>query len=120
MTIALDDPDVDLNNGSTATVTIVTEQSEVGLAVPTSAVTVAAGRHLVTVVDGGDSRQVVVQVGTVGREWTAITSGISAGDEVVLADLDEALPSSATSSSNSNSNFPTGFPGGGPVAFNRN
>jgi len=120
VTIALDDPEVALDNGSTATVTIVTEQSEVGLAVPTSAVTVTAGRHLVTVVDGGASRQVVVQVGTVGREWTAITGGISAGDEVALADLDKALPSSATSSSNSNSNFPTVFPGGGPVAFNRN
>ncbi len=88
-----------VNNGSTGTVTIVTEQSASGLAVPTSAISTVGGQHFVTVDDGGSTRRVAVQVGVLGREWTSITSGLTAGQEVVLADLGKALPSSATESS---------------------
>jgi hypothetical protein len=112
VTIALDDPDVSVNNGSTGTVSIVTDQSDSGLAVPTSAISTTGDQHFVTVVDGGSTRRVAVQVGVAGREWTSITSGLTAGQVVVLADLDKALPSSATESSgNDNGGFT--FPGGG-------
>ena len=112
VTIALDDPSVSINNGSTGTVAIVTEQSDSGLAVPSSAISAAGNQHFVTVDDGGSTRRVSVQVGVVGREWTSITSGLTAGQDVVLADLGKALPSSATESSdNDNGSFQ--FPGGG-------
>jgi HlyD family secretion protein len=117
VTVSLDDPQVKLNNGSTGTVSIVTDQSATGLAVPTSAVTTVGNRHLVTVLDGGDATRVEVTVGVIGREWTSITSGLHAGDEVVLANLDQDLPSSATQSSNSNTGG--NFPGGGTFRFNR-
>jgi hypothetical protein len=38
-----------------------------------------------------------VQVGVVGDTWTEITSGLTAGEIVVLAQLDAPLPGSATS-----------------------
>ena len=112
VTIALTDPEVPVNNGSTGTVTIVTERSKLGLAVPSSAISAIGSQHFVTVVDGGSTRRVAVEVGVVGREWTSIASGLTAGQEVVLADLGQALPSSATESSGNNNGGFT-IPGGG-------
>ena len=37
-----------------------------------------------------------VQIGAVGTDYTQITRGITAGTVVVLANLDEAVPSSST------------------------
>ena len=37
----------------------------------------------------------------IGATWTEITSGLTAGEEVVLADMNEPLPGSATDSSGS-------------------
>jgi multidrug efflux pump subunit AcrA (membrane-fusion protein) len=120
VTVALEEQGDTLNNGTTGTVTIVTEQSGSGLAVPTSAVTNANGRHFVTVVDDGSTRQVAVDVGVIGREWTEVTSGLTAGQRVVIADLGEPLPSSATSSDNAGTGItgPGGFqlPAGGRFA----
>ena len=45
-----------------------------------------------------------VQVGIVGTDLTQITSGLESGAKVVLADLHEPLPGSATKSSSSTSN----------------
>jgi HlyD family secretion protein len=120
VTLALDEQSDTLHNGGTGTVTIVIDKSGSGLAVPTSAVTNANGRHFVTVVEDGSTRQVGIEVGVIGREWTEITSGLTAGQRVVIADLGEALPSSATSSDNAGSGFtgPGGFqlPAGGRFA----
>jgi multidrug efflux pump subunit AcrA (membrane-fusion protein) len=113
VTIALKDANASINNGSTGMVTIVTEQSDSGLAVPTSAISTLGSRHFVTVDDGGSTSQVTVEVGVLGREWTSITSGVTAGQEVVLADLGKALPTSATASSNGGSSGGFTFPGGG-------
>lgn len=124
--IGLDDPGADLDNGSTGSVAIVTESSRSGLAVPTSAVTAPGNRHTVTVLDGTTTERVPVEVGVVGETWTEITSGVSAGQVVVLADLSEPLPGSATESSGATQNGqgptsfrfggpPGGGPGGGPV-----
>jgi multidrug efflux pump subunit AcrA (membrane-fusion protein) len=113
VTIALEDPDASVDNGNVGTVTIVTEQSTSGLAVPTSAIGTVGNQHFVTVEDDGGTRRVTVEVDVVGREWTSITSGLTAGQEVVLADLSEPLPSSATQPSD-NSGGPT-FPGGGQL-----
>jgi HlyD family secretion protein len=37
----------------------------------------------------------VVTVGAVGSEYTEITKGLSAGQQVVLANLDEAIPTNS-------------------------
>jgi HlyD family secretion protein len=75
------------------------------------------GRHSVTVLDGDTSKAVNVEVGAVGSTWTAITSGLSGGETVVVADLDEPLPSSATSSSNGQQQNPFGGQGRNGGAF---
>jgi multidrug efflux pump subunit AcrA (membrane-fusion protein) len=80
--------------------------------VPTSAVTeVGAGRATVDVLDRGRPITTVVTVGIVGGSRTSIVSGLEAGQRVVLADLDAALPT--TDSANQR-----GFGGlRGPVTF---
>jgi HlyD family secretion protein len=83
--------------------------------VPTSAVTAFGNRHTVQVLEGGGPRRVAVTVGAVGSTWTEIKGGLSAGREVVLANVSEPLPSSATQSATQNGadGFPNRFRFGG-------
>ena len=123
ITISLPADNTDLHSGSIASVSVVLATTDAPRAVPTSAVATNGTRHTVTVVDGGTTRDVTVQVGMIGNAWASITSGLKAGDVVVLADLNEPLPDSATSSSNGNNDTPGGgalrlfgggaFPGAG-------
>jgi multidrug efflux pump subunit AcrA (membrane-fusion protein) len=111
--VALHDPTVTLGNASTGTVTIVTQHAKSTLAVPTSAVTTSGTTNTVEVLTGGTVRQRRVKVGVVGYTWTQITSGLKKGDQVVLANMSQPLPGSATSSSNSStSTNNTPFRGG--------
>jgi RND family efflux transporter MFP subunit len=99
--VALDDPNAPLTNGDLAAVTIVTTRAPDVLSVPTSAVTVIGNRHLVEVLrPDGAPHTVTVGVGAVGADRTQVTSGLHAGDRVLLADLSTPLPGSATSASN--------------------
>jgi HlyD family secretion protein len=86
-----------LGNGAIGSLAITTGSTKSALAVPTSAVTTNGNLHTVTVVEGSTTRQVTVRVGVVGPVYTQITSGLSAGQQVVLANLDSPLPDSATS-----------------------
>lgn len=120
VSVALKGKTDDLRIGSTGSVSIVTERADGATAVPTSAVTVGSNRRTVQVLDGSGVKVVTVEVGVIGGSWTQLLDGIEKGQRVVLADLDEPLPSSATDSSNGNQgggNFgPLGggeFPGGG-------
>ena len=88
-----------LPNGAIGAVRIVTGTAS-GLSVPSSAVKTTGGRHTVTVLDGSTPKDVAVQVGVVGDQWTQITSGVTAGQAVVLATLSAPLPDSATSTNN--------------------
>ena len=75
------------------------------LTVPSSAVTSAGGAHSVTVVADGKQTRTTVEIGLEGDQLTEITSGLTAGQTVVLA--------TATGSTGTG-NFPRGdFPGGG-------
>jgi trimeric autotransporter adhesin len=113
--IGLSDPKANLKNGSTGSVSIVTKSARSALAVPTSAVSATGSRHTVEVLDGGSTKRVSVQVGVVGDTWTEIKSGLTKGQRVVLANLAQPLPGSATSSSNSSQqNTVTGLPAGFP------
>jgi trimeric autotransporter adhesin len=118
--IALKHPNLKLGNGSTGVVTITTQHAKSTLAVPTSAVTTSGTSHTVEVLDGNTPRRTTVRVGVVGYTWTQITSGLKLGQQVVLAQLSQALPGSATSSSstsNSSSNARTAVNGGGTSLF---
>ena len=100
--IGLDNANQALHNGSTGLVSIVTQSAKSALAVPTSSITTTRNRHTVEVLDGDTPKTVNVRVGVMGTTWTEIKSGITKGQQVVVADMSKALPGSATSSTNSN------------------
>ena len=114
VTIGLRGDTSSLGNGSTASVGITTAAAEDVLAVPTSAITVDGDVATVEVPDGDSTETVTVEIGAIGTAWTEIVSGLEEGQEVVLADLDEPLPGSATDTSGSNSTvgIPCGLGGG--------
>ncbi|MBV9412548.1 MAG: HlyD family efflux transporter periplasmic adaptor subunit [Acidimicrobiia bacterium] len=87
-----------LRNGADAAVTITLNQVNGVLAVPTSAVrTAGAGAfHIVQVLSGSTTRTTPVQVGAIGPDLTEIKSGLSEGQQVVIADLNAPLPSNTT------------------------
>ncbi len=123
--VALDPTQVPLFNGASAELSIDVAGSKGVVTVPTSAVHVSGSRATVEVLRAGSPVTVVVTRGAVGTLLTEITSGVSAGDVVVIADPSQPLPSQQTSSSSSGlsslgsgrggraGQFPGGqFPGG--------
>ncbi|MCX6509883.1 MAG: biotin/lipoyl-binding protein [Actinobacteria bacterium] len=102
--IALSDQPAELRNGSIGTASIIIATAKNALSVPTSAVHVDGATRTVNVLNGSTVTSTEVQVGIVGTDLTQITSGLESGAKVVLADLHEPLPGSATKSSSSTSN----------------
>ena len=86
----------DIRDGVGAAATITTAQAQDVLAVPTTAVTRTPAGDFVTVLADGKTRRTPVRAGAVGTDYTEITQGITTGAVVVLANLDEAVPSSST------------------------
>lgn len=89
--IAVDPADVTLYDGSSAQVSIAVAASEQTLTVPSSAVHLDGSTATVQVLRDGSVESVEVERGAVGAELTEVVSGLSAGDEVVLADLSQSL-----------------------------
>jgi multidrug efflux pump subunit AcrA (membrane-fusion protein) len=102
--VGLTDPKAKLDSGTIGTVSILTNEAKSALAVPTSAVTTAGTRHTVTLMRNGKPTVVTIGVGVVGAVWTQVTSGLTGGEHIVLADLSSPLPGSATASSGSGTN----------------
>ncbi len=88
----------DIDAGTTGTVAILTGEARRALAVPSSAIRWNAGIATVQVVTDEGSQAVPVEVGVIGSDWVEIISGLDDGSEVVLADLDEALPGATSES----------------------
>ena len=87
--------------GSTAQLTVDIAQASHAVVVPTSAVhTSAAGRTYVITLKSGQEVDTTVKVGVVGDVYTQITSGLSAGTQVVLANNATPVPSSSSNSTN--------------------
>lgn len=95
-----------LGNGSTASVAIQTGATRSSIAVPTSAISTRGSRHLVTALDHGSTKLVPVEVGVVGASWTQVTSGLSVGEVVVVADLEQPLPGSVAATPTSGEGRP--------------
>ena len=86
---------------------VVTGQAQDVLLVPSAAVTTAGGQSTVTVVQNGQQVSTPVEVGLEGDQFTEITSGLSEGDEVVIA---------TATDTGGTGGFPGGgFPGGGAL-----
>lgn len=115
VTVALQGDTSQLGNGATASVEIVTSAAGNALTVPTSAIAVDGDTATVQVPDGDDIETVTVEIGAIGAALTEITSGLEEGQDVVLADIDQPLPGSATdtSSTDTGPSFGGGFPAGG-------
>lgn len=90
---------VTLYDGSSAEATVAVADGEQVLTVPTSAVHVEGGTTTVDVLRDGTPTSVEVTTGAVGAERTEVTEGLSAGDEVVLADLTRTVVSDDAASS---------------------
>ncbi len=111
ITVKLDADSPDLFDGSGADVVITTGTAADVVAVPNSAIhSGAGGSHTVTVLNGGKTSTVRVTLGVASRDLTQIKSGLKVGDQVVLADFSQSLPSSSTDSSNNGTfRLPSGF-----------
>jgi macrolide-specific efflux system membrane fusion protein len=96
--------------GQTAQISVTTASATNVLEVPSAAVrSGAGGTHSVTVLGTGTSRTVTtVAVGVVGDTTTQVTSGLKAGDKVLIS-VDSAI--SGTTSTRTGTG--TGFGGGG-------
>lgn len=112
--VTLTRPDAALLVGTTASVDIVTGEAKDVLTVPTSAISNGA----VEVLDGDSLQRVRVTTGLVGRTRTVVTDGLKAGQQVVLADLSEALPTGdSTTERGFGSGLRTGVGGLGGGSF---
>ena len=78
--------------GSDAQVSITLADVSDAMTVPTSAVEGIGAASFVTVLQRGKPETVRVSVGATGPVDTQITSGLSVGEQVVLADLSTPLP----------------------------
>jgi multidrug efflux pump subunit AcrA (membrane-fusion protein) len=113
VTITLASGSPAIHDGVGADVTITTGSATGVLLVPNSAITTVGTRHAVTVVKGGKTQTVSVTLGLVGTDSSQVKSGLTAGEEVQLADPKQDLPSSTTSSSTTNRFGGGTFTGGG-------
>jgi len=103
VTITLEEKDLDIATGLSASVSVVVGAADEVVTVPASAV----GDGTVSIVGAdGVATQTRVTTGVVGATTVEIVEGVEAGDDVVLADLDRALPTTDESSQ-------SGFEGGG-------
>jgi len=88
-----------LATGSRADVSLLIGTVSRVLTVPNSALTpLAKGQAMAVTLKNGVSARAVVKTGYAGTLTTQITSGLSAGQHVVLADLNTALPTNTTNS----------------------
>jgi HlyD family secretion protein len=101
VTITLADGSPALPNGVGADVTITTGTVSDALLVPNSAISTVGSRHTVIVVRAGRTSTATVTLGLTGLDVSQVTGGLSAGENVLLADPGQGLPSSATSSTSS-------------------
>lgn len=95
VTVVLERAKQTLFDGMGASLIINVGAADDVLTVPSSAVSTAGSRHTVTVLEGGKTSVVTVGIGLVGPVRTQITSGLKAGQVVVLANVDEPLPTSS-------------------------
>ncbi len=96
VTLTLDSPDLGGLSGVDCDVRIVTQRAVDVTTVPSSAVRTVGTIHLVTVVKNGTATPVRVTLGTVGDVLTQVRTGVSKGQAVSLADLNEPLPSTSS------------------------
>ena len=69
------------------------------LTVPSSAIKTVGSQSSVQVLTNGVPTTTAVTVGAIGNDLTQILSGVTAGQQVVIADLSASLPTATTTAS---------------------
>lgn len=98
VTIGFDAAPKGLFAGANADVSIVLASAANALTVPSSAIHRIGNLHLVTTLRNGKTSNPEVTIGAAGPGLTQITSGLTVGQQVVLADLHQPLPANNTTS----------------------
>ncbi len=112
--ITLDTTDLTLFNGAGASVSITVGDVDGVLTVPSSAIKTVGSQSTVQVLTNGVPTTTAVTVGAIGNDLTQILSGISAGDQVVIAEISAALPTATTTAGAGAVAGLGGGAGGGP------
>ena len=97
--VTVTDPDGLLASGAKASVTIPVHAATNVVRVPASAVTpTGTGTATVSVLESGSEtvKSIEVKTGATGGGWVEITSGLTAGQTVVLADNTAELPTNTS------------------------
>jgi membrane fusion protein, macrolide-specific efflux system len=102
VTLSLDKVPAGAKPGQTVSVSVVTGEVTGAVFVNAAALTTVGTRHTVTVLAGGVQEVRAVEVGLEGDQATQITSGLTAGEQVVLK-----------TTSTTTGGTTGGFPGGG-------
>jgi multidrug efflux pump subunit AcrA (membrane-fusion protein) len=95
--------------GATATVTVTLRSSPNAVIIPVSAVTRSGRTGVVRVLANGTVTTTTVQLGAIGTTTVEVTSGVTPGQTLVIADNTTALPTNS-----SNRGLRGGAPGGAP------
>jgi multidrug efflux pump subunit AcrA (membrane-fusion protein) len=113
VTVAITGTPPGLFAGASAQVSIVVQQTSNVLTVPTSAVHNVGSRSFVNVLQGGKEVTRTVTTGATDAARTEIRSGLSSGDQVVLANLNASVPSGSSTRPGGAGGFGGGGFGGG-------
>ncbi|HEV7536599.1 MAG TPA: biotin/lipoyl-binding protein [Acidimicrobiia bacterium] len=108
-TVTLDQVPDGLKSGMTATVNVVTASRSGVIAIPSAAITTKGGTSTVTVSQSGQSTSRTVTLGLKGDGTTEIASGLSAGDQVVMAVGTVSATAASSSSGSTSSRTGTGL-----------
>ncbi|TDO42556.1 efflux RND transporter periplasmic adaptor subunit [Paractinoplanes brasiliensis] len=108
VTLSLDKVPSGAKAGQTVSVAVTTGRVENAVLVNPAAITTAGNRHTVTVVAGGAQEVRQVEIGLEGDSATQITSGVVAGEQVVLT-------TTSTTTGGNQGGFPGGGLGGAPA-----
>jgi multidrug efflux pump subunit AcrA (membrane-fusion protein) len=109
VTISLPDSAPAFFPGATASVSIIIGTGNAAVTVPTSALHLAGPAMTVTVLSGDKTEVRRITAGVIGAAVAEVRSGLANGEQVVLADLSQPLPTSTT-----NARGLVGGAGGGP------
>jgi multidrug efflux pump subunit AcrA (membrane-fusion protein) len=115
VTVNVTAPAGSLVAGADAAVSITLATATGVIAVPTSAVHYQGSTTYVEVLNGTKLARRNVKVSAIGPALTEITSGVTPGQHVVLANLNAAVPST----SNTLTRVGGGFGGGGGITIRR-
>lgn len=113
VTVAVTGTPAGLYSGTTAQATIIVLERSGVLTVPSSAVHTVGTASYVDELKGGKEVEHAVTVGAIGTTLTQITSGLTSGTKVVLANLSQSISSGSTNTTSTGTGRFGGFGGFG-------